>query len=81
MVFTLRMVVLEATGQPGIILERRQLKARTLADAKAEADTQPWTVGDIQATSFEIIDGDGVTVARRRWTGRNANAQWSSPHS
>jgi hypothetical protein len=76
-VFTLRLVVLEATGRPGIILERRSLKARTLADAKAEADSQPRAAGDIQATAFEIIDDHGVTVAQRRLPG--VHARWSSP--
>jgi hypothetical protein len=76
MAFTLRLVILEATGQPGIILERRQLKARNLSDAKGEADSQPGTAGDIQATAFEIMD-DGVTVARRRLPG--VHARWSSP--
>ena len=46
--FTLRMVVLGATGRPGIILETRRLKARTLEGAKIEADSGPWDIGEIQ---------------------------------
>jgi hypothetical protein len=75
--FTLRMVVLEATGRPGIILETRRLKARTVEEAKVEADSSPWNIGEIQPTGFEILDGDGVIVARRRYMGKAVYVPWS----
>ena len=75
--FTLRMVVLGATGRPGIILETRRLKARTVEEAKLEADRSPWDIGEIQPTGFEIIDSDGVTVARRRYMGKGVYVPWS----
>jgi hypothetical protein len=78
MPFILRMVVLEASGKPGIILERRHLKARTLAEAKIEADSTPWSIDGIAPTGFEITDAEGATVARRRYAGPNVYGTWTN---
>jgi hypothetical protein len=78
MPFILRLVVLEATGKPGIILGKRRLSARTVEEAKTEADQTSWQASGIEPTGLEIVDSEGVTVARRRYAGRNIYSPWAN---
>jgi hypothetical protein len=78
MTFILRLVILETTGRPGIILDKRRLEAITVEDAKIEADRTPWKIGGIEPTSLEIVDSEGLTVARRRYAGPNLYSPWAN---
>jgi hypothetical protein len=76
MTFILRLVILETTGRPGIILDKRRLKATAIGDAKLEADQTPWKIGGIEPTGLEIVDSAGMAVARRRYAGPNLYSPW-----
>ena len=74
--YLLRMVILDCSGKPAVILETRELKAATVKQAKAEADRHsrrskrhPLPHG------LEIIDGLGIVMARRNSEGKT----WSFP--
>ena len=74
--YTVRAVVLGASGKAEMILERWELKSTTLPQAKAEFDIRRWPTGDLQPTAFEILEGDAVLL-RRRVHGKNNYGLWS----
>ena len=78
MAFTLRMVVVGEGGKAVVVVETRRLSAKTVSDAKTEADSKPWVVDErISFNSLEIVDQTGAVVARRRYAGKNIYAPWS----
>lgn len=64
MAYKVRAVVLGASGKAEMVLDRWELKAVTLAQAKAEFDARRWSTGDVQPTAFEILEGDAVLLRR-----------------
>ena len=73
--FTLRSVVIEATGATGIVLDRYKLRALSLDQAMAEADA--WRVPDNQVAPNGLeIEHKGSILARRRFIPGNFYVPW-----
>jgi hypothetical protein len=74
--YQLRTVILDCSGKPAVILERRELKAATVEQAKAEADRYSRrSKRHPLPHSLEVIDGLGIVMARRNSEGK----VWSFP--
>ena len=59
MAFTVRMIVTNATGDPVAILRTRRLSAKTLRDAKVEANRRLRALNHLAPSVLEIIDDSG----------------------
>ena len=84
MAFILRSVIRNASGATVIFLERHVLflerhvlRARTLDEAKREADGGIGVRHGIEPNALEIIDKAGLVVAQRSYKGKNVYAPWT----
>jgi hypothetical protein len=76
MAFTVRMIVTNATGDPVAILRTRRLSAKTLRDAKVEANRRLRALNHLAPNVLEIVDDSGEILTRRKHA-RSAQISWS----
>jgi hypothetical protein len=77
MALTVRMIVTNATGDPVAILGTRRLRAKTLRDAKVEANRRQRALNHLAPNMLEIFDDSGEILTRRRHSGKHAQTSWS----
>lgn len=73
--FTLRSVVIEATGATGIVLDRYKLRAVSLDQAMTEADGWRVPANHIAPNGLEI-EHKGSILARRRFISGSFYVPW-----
>ncbi len=76
MAYTVRSVVLGAKGKAEMVLQTRELKSLTLAQAKAESTIGCWARSDVKPAAFELLKG-GTVILRRRVHGTNNYGPWT----
>jgi hypothetical protein len=75
MAHSVRLVVKEADGTTGVLVRKRRLRAKSLAMAKAEADSGVWSA-PIPGNALEIVDAAGNVLASRPYLGRDVYVPW-----
>ena len=65
-----------ATGDPVAILGTRRLSAKTLRDAKVEANRRLRALNHLAPNVLEIVDDSGEILTRRKHA-RSAQISWS----
>jgi hypothetical protein len=78
MALTLRMVLLDSFGKTVAIVEARPLSAQNVSEARAEADRYSRRRHEaVQPNGFEIVDGEGRVVSRRKYQGKGVYDRWN----
>jgi hypothetical protein len=68
--YRLRTVVSDCTGKTAVVLQTCSLRASTIEQAEAELERHSWHLNQHPLPhALEIIDGQGVVMARRRHGG------------
>jgi hypothetical protein len=77
MAFTVRLLATNATGDAVAILDTRRLVAKTLREAKVEANRRQRALNHLAPNMLEIFDDSGEILTRRRHSGKRAQTTWS----
>ena len=77
MAFTVRLLATNATGDTVAILDTRRLGAKTLAEAKVEANRRQRALNHLAPNVLEIFDDSGEILTSRRHLGKHAQTTWS----
>ena len=77
MAFTVRLLATNATGDMVAILDTRRLGAKTLREAKVEANRRQRALNHLAPNMLEIFDDSGEILTRRRHSGKHTQTSWS----
>ena len=77
MAFTVRLLATNVTGDPVAILDTRRLGAKTLREAKVEANRRQRALNHLAPNMLEIFDDSGEILTRRPHLGKHAQTTWS----